>query len=92
METTVKICLVAGAVSRPSYRSRGLIIQVLRGRLWVTLQGDYRDYVLDAGDLETVMGRGAILQALGDEECEYEISESGLESHARENPLLASAY
>jgi hypothetical protein len=91
METTVKTCLGAGAVNRPSYRSRGLIVHVLKGRLWVTLEGDPRDFILNPGDLETFTGQGAILQALGDEECEYEISESRIESNAGKKLLLARA-
>jgi hypothetical protein len=56
-------------VSRNESRSvacrRGMILRVARGRVWVTRDGDIRDYVLSAGEsLELAAGGRVVLFGL----------------------------
>jgi hypothetical protein len=56
-------------VSRNESRSvagrRGMILRVARGRVWLTRDGDIRDYVLNAGEsLDLVAGGRVVLFGL----------------------------
>jgi hypothetical protein len=42
------------------------LLRCLAGRIWLTVEGDARDYVLGAGEERTLEGDGrAVVQALG---------------------------
>jgi Protein of unknown function (DUF2917) len=40
---------------------RGMIFRVTRGRLWLTRDGDIRDYILSAGDSVELVAAGAVV-------------------------------
>ena len=45
----------------------GLVVRCFEGAIWLTRQGDARDYILTPGDKFIVQGRGlAVLQAMQD--------------------------
>jgi hypothetical protein len=66
---TPAIELERGALRRIE-DGRGLIVQCLRGRLWLTQEGEMRDAVLEAGDSAPIDRDGlTILSALRDSSC-----------------------
>jgi hypothetical protein len=63
---TPAIELARGALHRIE-NGRGALVHCLRGRLWLTQEGEARDIVLDAGESATVEHDGlTILSALRD--------------------------
>jgi len=41
--------------------ARGMRVRVTRGRVWLTREGDIRDYVLGAGDAMELEARGPVV-------------------------------
>jgi hypothetical protein len=63
---------------------RGDVITCLNGMLWITQEGDFKDYVLDSGRSFWVTRRGSVvLQALDSSRFKYSLNE--LESHMEAN-------
>lgn len=49
--------------------ARGLAIEVLRGSIWVTFEGDYHDYILNPGERLPIRRRGRmVIQGLAPSE------------------------
>ncbi len=76
-------------ISLPRYQTwsiegdrRGDVITCLNGTLWITQEGDFKDYVLEAGRSFWVTRPGeVVLQALDDSCFKYSLNE--LESYTR---------
>ena len=63
---------------------RGDVISCTSGTLWITQQGDLRDYVIGAGKKFWVTRQGTvIIQALDDAQFRYSLNE--LESYIEDN-------
>jgi hypothetical protein len=63
---------------------RGDVISCLNGSLWITQEGDMKDYVLESGKDFWVTKRGAVVvQALENAQFKYSLNE--LESHIEGN-------
>jgi hypothetical protein len=63
---------------------RGDVISCTNGTIWVTQEGDMRDYILDRGQDFWVTRRGTlILQALENAQFKYSLNE--LQSHIEPN-------
>ncbi len=57
--------LPEGAVLSLRHAAPGLLVRCLSGMVWVTQEGDSRDYILERGDTFRVERRGAVaVQAL----------------------------
>jgi hypothetical protein len=64
---------------------RGDSINCMNGRLWITQEGDLKDYVVEAGQNFWVTKPGSIvIQALDNAQFKYSLTE--LESHVEINP------
>jgi hypothetical protein len=64
---------------------RGDVISSLSGTLWITQEGDLKDYVLEAGQNFWVTRPGTVIvQALDKAQIKYSLNE--LESHFEINP------
>ena len=64
---------------------RGDVISCLNGRLWITQEGDLKDYVLEAGKDFWVTRPGlVVVQALENAQFKYSLNE--LQSHIEINP------
>ncbi len=78
-------------ISLPKYKTwsiegdrRGDVITCLNGTLWVTQEGDFKDYVLESGRSFWVTRPGTvILQALDHSHFKYSLNE--LHDHAQAN-------
>jgi hypothetical protein len=70
---------------------RGDVISCLSGSLWITQQGDLKDYILEAGKNFWVTKPGTIVvQALGNAQFMYSLNE--MESHVEINRQPARSF
>lgn len=61
--------LSAGSTHALRLRRGPLVVRCLRGRAWVTLEAELRDYVVNANETLVVQGPGRlVIQALSDAE------------------------
>ncbi len=72
-------------------QAEGLVLECLRGGVWVTFDGDYADHFLQPGERFAVAGRGhAVIQALEDSEIALIPKRQDLpESIGRQIPLVS---
>jgi hypothetical protein len=78
-------------ISLPKYKTwgiegdrRGDVITCLNGTLWITQEGDFKDYVLESGRSFWVTRPGSVvLQALDHSRFKYSLNE--LQSHVETN-------
>ncbi len=82
-------------ISLPKYKTwsiegdrRGDVITCLSGTLWVTQEGDFKDYVLESGRSFWVTRPGpVVLQALDNSQFKYSLNELGNHTEANRQPL-----
>ncbi len=68
---------------------RGDVITCLNGTLWITQDGDFKDYVLETGRSFWVTRPGTVvLQAL--DHCHFKYSLNDLQSHVENNHQAVS--
>jgi hypothetical protein len=64
---------------------RGDVISCLKGTLWITQEGDLKDYILEAGrDFWVTKPGTVVVQALYNAQFKYSLNE--LQSHVETNP------
>ena len=70
---------------------RGDVINCVNGTLWITQEGDLKDYVVEAGKNFWVTRQGqVVVQALQDSQFKYSLNE--LESHIENNKQPLRRY
>ncbi len=70
---------------------RGDVITCLNGTLWITQEGDFRDYVLETGRSFWVTRPGTVvLQALDNSHFKYSLNELQSHTEAHRQPLSQS--
>ncbi len=85
-------------ISLPKYQTwsiegdrRGDVITCLNGTLWVTQEGDFKDYVLESGRSFWVTRPGeVVVQALDHSHFKYSLNELESHTHASRQPLSQS--
>ncbi len=78
-------------ISLPKYQMwniegdrRGDVISCMSGLMWVTQEGDFKDYIVEAGRSFWVTRRGTVIvQALDDSKFKYSLNE--IPSHIENN-------
>ncbi len=84
LHTLTDVSLVKYATWSIEGDRRGDVITCLNGTLWVTQQGDFKDYVLETGRSFWVTRQGTVvLQALDHSRFKYNLNE--LQSHVEAN-------
>ena len=66
--TDIRLALNARQIASIT-EARGLAIEVLRGSIWVTFEGEYHDYILNPGEWLPIRRRGRmVIQGLAPSE------------------------
>lgn len=85
LHTLTKITLAKYKLWSIEGDRRGDVISCLSGTLWITQEGDMKDYILETGKDFWVTKPGAIvIQALDNAQFKYSLNE--LQSHIEINP------